>query len=113
MIQVISKIKGHQYLIKEGDKIKIDYLNQKKGTKIIFSENLLLFDEQKNKVLIGKPILKNVLVEAEVLSEGKGKEIIVFKYKRRKGYRRKKGVRPLYSEILIKKISQKINKNSK
>jgi len=106
MNYVVCKIKGHQYLVKEGDKIKVDYLEGGKRTKINFSKNLLFFDDQGKKILIGQPFLKDIVVEAEVINEGKGEKIIVFKHKKRKGYRRKKGARPLYSEIIIKKITQ-------
>jgi len=62
-------------------------------------------------IVVGSPYLKEALVSAEVLSHGRGEKVTVFKFKRRKKYRRKLGHRQEYTQLLVKKIkSPKKNK---
>ncbi|NLB87653.1 MAG: 50S ribosomal protein L21, partial [Syntrophomonadaceae bacterium] len=68
-----------------------------------FDEVLLINDGNGN-LKIGNPVVQNAKVMAEVIEQGKGKKIIVFKYKRRKNYRRKQGHRQPYTKIKITKI---------
>ena len=102
---------GNQILIKEGEKIKIPFLNQKVGTSVLFN-NVLFFDNGKNKK-IGNPYIKSVSFSGKIDSHGKENKIIVFKKKRRKGYKVKNGHRQLLTELLIEKISQKKSPLSK
>ena len=97
MLAVI-KTGGKQYLVKLGDKIKIEKLEKKQGEKFSFTDVLLV--EKNKKLEIGNPLVK-AEVEAKVLSHGKGKKIIVFKYKPKKRYSRKIGHRQPYTEIEI------------
>ncbi|MEK7080559.1 MAG: 50S ribosomal protein L21 [Patescibacteria group bacterium] len=97
MLAVI-KTGGKQYLVKPGDKIKIEKLEKKQGEKFSFTDVLLV--EKNKKLEIGNPLVK-AEVEAKVLSHGKGKKIIVFKYKPKKRYSRKIGHRQPYTEIEI------------
>lgn len=78
---------GKQYKVKEKDEIRVDKLSFKKGEKLEF-----------------KDLLSGGKVKAVSLGEEKGKKIIVFKYKRRKRYRRKTGHRQVYTRLLIEKI---------
>jgi large subunit ribosomal protein L21 len=98
MLAVI-KTGGKQYLVKPGDKIKVEKLDAKQGEEISFSDVLLV--EKNKKTEIGAPVVKDVKVEAKVLSHGKGEKIIVFKYKSKKRYSRKIGHRQPYTEIEI------------
>ena len=72
---------GNQILLKEGETVKIPFLDKKVGTKIIF-DNVLLFDDGKNKK-IGSPYLKSISFSGKIESHGKENKIIVFKKKRR------------------------------
>jgi large subunit ribosomal protein L21 len=98
MIAII-KTGGKQYLVQPGDKIKVEKLDKKVGEEISFSDVLLV--EKNKKVEIGTPLVKDVKVEAKVLSHGKGDKIIVFKYKPKKRESRKIGHRQPYTEIEI------------
>lgn len=95
----IIKTGGKQYLVKPGDKIKVEKLDKKEGQEFVFSDVLLV--EKNKKVEIGAPVVKDAKVEAKVLSHGKGDKIIVFKYKPKKRYSRKLGHRQPYTEIEI------------
>ncbi|MEM5778740.1 MAG: 50S ribosomal protein L21 [Candidatus Aenigmatarchaeota archaeon] len=93
---------GKQYLVSPGDKIKIEKINKKEGEEIIFDKVLLL--EKGKQIKIGTPLVEGVKVIGKVLSQGKGKKIIVFKYKAKKRYKKKKGHRQPFTEIEILKI---------
>lgn len=98
MIAVI-KTGGKQYLVQPGDKIKVEKLDKKEGEEFSFSDVLLV--EKNKKIEIGNPLVKDVKVEAKVLSHGKGDKIIIFKYKPKKRESRKIGHRQPYTEIEI------------
>ncbi|MFQ6049797.1 MAG: 50S ribosomal protein L21 [Candidatus Paceibacterales bacterium] len=99
------KTGGKQYLVSLGDKIKIEKIEGKKGEKITFPEVLLL--EKRRKIEIGTPFIKGVKVIGKILSQGKGKKVIIFKYKASKRYKVKKGHRQPFTEIEITKIETK------
>ena len=101
MLAVI-KTGGKQYLVKPGDKLKVEKLLQKEGEEIVFSDVLLV--EKDKKVEIGTPILKDSKVQAKILSHGKGDKVIIFKYKAKKRESRKVGHRQPYTEIEILEI---------
>lgn len=107
MLAVI-KTGGKQYLVSPGDKIKIETLRQdqskkvKEGEEIIFSDVLLL--EKQRKLEIGAPKVKGAKVFGKVLKQGKGKKVIIFKYKPKKRYKVKKGHRQPFTEVEITKI---------
>ena len=75
------------------------------GKKIAFDKVLMLSESGKTK--IGKPIIKGASVEAKLVSHGREKKIIVFKFKRRKGYQKKQGHRQGFSTIQVQKIKAK------
>jgi len=101
----IIKTGGKQYLVSPGDKIKIEKIDKKEGKDIVFKEVLLV--EKNRKVEIGSPLVKGAKVIGKVLKQGKGKKIIVFKYKPKKRYKKKKGHRQLFTEVEIVKIETK------
>ncbi len=103
MLAVI-KTGGKQYLVKEGDIIKIEKIKKEKGEVFNFDEILLLTDEKGEKLEIGQPILKKVKVKAEILEQGKDKKILVVKYKPKTRYRRKRGYRHPYTKVKILEI---------
>ncbi len=101
----IFETKGFQYMVKEGDIIKIPELPEGKGEKKIF-ENVLFISNDKNNQ-IGNPYISGAKIETEILSRGKYPKIRVFKYKRRKNYRKTYGHRQNYVEVKILKIKEK------
>ena len=101
MIAVI-KTGGKQYLVKPGDKIKIEKIDKKEGSEITFKEVLLV--EKNRKLEIGTPLVKGAKVIGKILSQGKGKKVIIFKYKAKTRYKKKAGHRQLYTEVEILKI---------
>nr|HID58268.1 50S ribosomal protein L21 [Desulfobacterales bacterium] len=94
---------GKQYKVTEGETINLEKIPGEPGTPISFDRVLLLSDGENVKV--GRPVLENVKVEGHILNQGRHKKIIVFKYKRRKGYRRKRGHRQYYTAIKIDRIN--------
>tara|TARA_Y100001968_G_scaffold230591_1_gene213479 strand:- start:18677 stop:19099 length:423 start_codon:yes stop_codon:yes gene_type:complete len=99
---------GKQILIKEGEKVKIPFLDQKVGHKVIF-ENVLLFDDGKTKK-IGNPYIKSLSFSGKIESHGKEKKIIVFKKKRRKGHQKKNGHQQKFTYVTIDKFSKTAKK---
>jgi len=93
---------GKQYLVSPGDKIKIEKIKAKEGQEVALGNVLLV--EKRNKVEIGTPFLKEAKVIAKVLKHGKGEKVIVFKFKPKKRYKKKKGHRQPFTEIEITKI---------
>lgn len=93
---------GKQYRVSEGSICRVEKLPAEAGTEIIFDKVLAVKKEEKMEV--GKPYLQGAKVSARVLSHGKGKKIIIFKYKPKKNYRKKKGHRQPFTQIAIQKI---------
>lgn len=98
----VIKTGGKQYRVSEGDRLRVEKLEGAVGTKIEFAEVLMLGGE---KVAIGKPIVAGAKVSAEIVGQGLGKKIIVFKMKRRKRYRNKNGHRQPFTELRVGAIS--------
>ncbi|MDH3324277.1 MAG: 50S ribosomal protein L21 [Candidatus Peregrinibacteria bacterium] len=99
----IAKIGGHQYLVKEGDKLEVDKLDLEVGKTISF-EVLLVSDEDGNNCKIGTPLVEGTTVTAKIIEHGRGDKIRVYKMKPRKRYRRTLGHRQDYTAIEITKI---------
>ncbi|GAC1412336.1 MAG: 50S ribosomal protein L21 [Candidatus Doudnabacteria bacterium] len=93
---------GKQYIVKQNDKIQVEKLEGNVGDTVKLGEVLMTADG--DKVTLGKPLLEGVGVEAKILSQGRGKKILVFKYKAKSKYRRKQGHRQSYTELEITKI---------
>ena len=103
MLAVI-KTGGKQYLVKPGDKIKVEKLGKKEGEEVSFDEVLLL--ERNKRLSIGSPTVKGTKVIAKVLENKKSKKVIAFKYKAKKRYKLKKGHRQHYTLVEIKEIPE-------
>ena len=101
----VVEIQGSQFKVKKNQKLFVNKIDAKEGSKVSF-DNVLLFDDGK-KVHVGKPNLSGKSVEAKVISHKKDDKIIVFKKKRRKGYKVKNGHRQSITEIIIQGISEK------
>ena len=98
----IVEISGKQFKVEKNKFIYTDKFEPKSGKKIEFSN--VLFISNKGKVKIGKPTIKGSKVTGEVLTQLKDDKVIVFKKKRRKGYKVKNGHRQQITKILIKDI---------
>jgi large subunit ribosomal protein L21 len=98
----VIKTGGKQYLVSPSEKIKIEKLDAKEGSEIVFNEVLLL--KKGEKIEIGRPLIKDAKVRGKILRHGEGKKITVLKYKPKTRYKVKKGHRQPFSEIKITKI---------
>jgi len=99
----VVEIGGHQYRISEGDVLFVDKQSDETDQKLTFDRVLLTNDD--GKVTVGQPVVDGASVEATLLDNVKSDKVIVFKKKRRKGYRVKRGHRQPMSQIEINKIS--------
>ncbi|MBR3004100.1 MAG: 50S ribosomal protein L21 [Lachnospiraceae bacterium] len=93
---------GKQYKVSTGDKVRVEKLDKEVGDKVSFKEVLLISD---GTVTVGNPYVEGALVEATVVDQAKDKKVIVYKYKPKTGYHKKKGHRQLYTELEIGEIS--------
>jgi large subunit ribosomal protein L21 len=93
---------GKQYRIAEGVAIKLERLSAAEGEDIRIAEVLAVNDG--NNTIIGNPYVAGAYIDGKVVSQGRGKKVIIFKYKRRKDYKKKNGHRQLYTELLVEKI---------
>ncbi len=103
MLAVI-KTGGKQYIVSPGNKIKIEKLEIEEGGEVIFEEVLLV--EENDKIEIGDPVIEKAKVTGKVLTQGKGKKVIVFKYKPKKRYKKKRGHRQFFTEVEITEIKK-------
>ncbi len=104
----IIKTGGLQYRVVKDDVIQVPRLHKNPGDEVELNEVMLLTSD--DATIIGKPLVDGAKVVAEVLDEARGKKLIIFKMKRRKGYRRKNGHRQWYTELRIKDIVSTDNK---
>jgi large subunit ribosomal protein L21 len=93
---------GKQYKVQQGDVLRVEKLTGEVGSEIAF-DRVLLFSDGEN-MQIGQPVLEGAVVKGHIVEQGKSKKVIVFKYKRRKRYRRKQGHRQQYTAIKIDAI---------
>lgn len=99
----IVDIAGKQYRVEEKEKLFVSRLDVEVGNKVDFDNVLLV--EKKGDVAVGKPLVEGASVKATVLDHVKADKVVVFKKKRRKGYRVKHGHRQPYTQIEINKIT--------
>lgn len=93
---------GKQYRVSEGDVLFVEKLNAEVDSTVELTEVLAVSKDGELKV--GAPVVEGAKVVAKVLAQGKAKKVVVFKYKRKKDYRRKNGHRQPYTKIVIEKI---------
>jgi len=101
----IVEIAGQQFKVEEGKKIFVHRLETEKDTILEFDRVLLV--EDNDKILVGEPTIENFIVEGKVLDHVRGDKVIVFKKKKKKGYRVKNGHRQNFSEVEIIGIGEK------
>jgi large subunit ribosomal protein L21 len=100
----VVDIAGRQFKVAEQERVRVPSLKQEKGTTVTFDRVLLLADDKE--VQIGNPTVAGASVQATVLDHVRGEKVIVFKKKRRKGYRVKRGHRQGYTDIQVTKIGK-------
>ena len=93
---------GKQYRVSPGDILRVEHLAGERGDEVVLEQVLLVADG--DAIQVGQPLVAGARVVSEILRQGKGKKIIVFKKKRRKKYRRKQGHRQLFTALEIKDI---------
>ena len=98
----VIKTGGKQYRVSTGDKIRIEKLAGAVGETISFGEVLLIGGDN---VVVGKPLVSGAKVTGEILAQDRDKKVIVFKFKRRKNYRRKRGHRQPFTEVKITNVA--------
>jgi large subunit ribosomal protein L21 len=98
----VIKTGGKQYRVAPGDKLRVEKLPGNVGDTVTFGEVLLIGGES---VKLGKPLIAGAKVEAKVIAQDRAKKIIVFKFRRRKNYRRKAGHRQPFTALEITGIT--------
>lgn len=93
---------GKQYRVSPGDVLRVERLSGERGEEIILDQVLMVADGEN--LQVGAPLVAGAGVRSEIVRQGKGKKILVYKKKRRKNYRRKQGHRQLYTALQIKEI---------
>jgi large subunit ribosomal protein L21 len=93
---------GKQYRVSEGQTLRVEKLPGSAGDKVTFGEVLLVGGDTPK---IGQPLVKGASVSAEIKAQDRGPKIVIFKFRRRKNYRRKTGHRQPYTELKITGIS--------
>ena len=93
---------GKQYKVSEGDIITIEKLGVEAGEKVTFDQVLAVSGDS---MKVGNPTVVGATVEASVVKEGRGKKVIVYKYKRKTGYHKKNGHRQAFTQVKIDKIN--------
>ena len=102
---------GKQYKVSEGDVVFFEKLDAEEGKKVTFKDVVLVSDDKK--VEVGAPYVKGAKVEGKVVEHGKGKKIVVYKYKAKKNYRRTQGHRQPFTKVEITKIATAAEKAPK
>ncbi|MCR4842105.1 MAG: 50S ribosomal protein L21 [Eubacterium sp.] len=93
---------GKQYKVSEGDIITVEKLGKAVGEKVVFDQVLAVRD---NDLTVGTPTVSGASVDASVISEGRARKVIVYKYKRKTGYHKKNGHRQSFTKVKIDKIN--------
>lgn len=97
----IIKTGGKQYRVEKGDEFKVEKLDAKVGDKVVFDE---VYAVGGDKLVVGTPLVEGQAVTAEVIEQGKGDKVVIYKYKAKKDYRRKNGHRQPYTLVKITDI---------
>ena len=97
----VIKTGGKQYRVNEGDTLRVEKLAGEVGSEISFDEVLMVGGD---KPRVGTPVVKGAKVVAKITAQDRAKKVIVFKWKRRKNYRRKYGHRQPFTELRIQSV---------
>ncbi|NLO09432.1 MAG: 50S ribosomal protein L21 [Clostridiales bacterium] len=93
---------GKQYKVAEGDIIKVEKLGLEAGSEVTFDQVLAV---NKGEMVVGNPTVASAKVTATVVEEGKNRKVVVYRYKRKSGYNKKKGHRQPFTKVKIEKIN--------
>jgi large subunit ribosomal protein L21 len=102
-VYAVIKSGGKQYRVAEGDVVCVEKLEAEMDAPVEFNEVLLVKTDEKT--YIGEPLVDGASVKGVLKAQGKDDKVLVFKYKKKKQYRRTRGHRQSYSEVLIEKIN--------
>ena len=102
IMYAIVEIAGQQFKVTKDQKLYVHRLNEERGANVEFTQVLLV--DADGQIKVGAPVVEGAKVVAEVVSHVKGEKVIVFKKKRRKGYRVKNGHRQCFTELVIKDV---------
>jgi len=94
---------GKQYRVKQGDLVQVEKLPGDVGAKVVF-DRVLLLGGTADAPSIGRPLVQGAAVEGEIVRQGRGEKLTIFKFKRRKNYRRKIGHRQAFTELKVTAI---------
>ena len=103
---------GKQYKVAEGDVVFFEKLDAEEGKKVKF-DNVVLVSGNDGKIEVGSPYVKGAKVEGKVVSHGKAKKILVYKYKAKKNYRRTQGHRQPYTKVEITAVKTAAEKKTR
>jgi large subunit ribosomal protein L21 len=106
----IVEIAGQQFKVEEGKKIFVHRLDAENEKEIEFDQVLLIEDE--GKIIIGEPTIKDAIVEGKIVDHVRGDKVIVFKKKKKKGYRIRNGHRQNFTQVEIISIKEKAVKKA-
>ena len=101
-MHAIIETGGKQYKVAEGDTLFIEKLSAEAGEAVVFDKVLAILGDAPK---FGAPVVEGASVDASVVKNGKGKKVVIFKYKPKKGYRLRQGHRQPYTKVEIKKIN--------
>ncbi|MBQ9566035.1 MAG: 50S ribosomal protein L21 [Synergistaceae bacterium] len=94
---------GKQYRVQAGDRFRVERLEGEKGSEVTFDKVLMIGDD--GGVRFGTPYVSGASVTAEIVDQARDKKVLVFKYKSKKNYRRMRGHRQYYTEVVIRGIN--------
>jgi large subunit ribosomal protein L21 len=101
-LYAIIETGGKQYKVQEGEKLQVEKLMAEVGDTVTLDKVLMVNSGEE--ILVGSPLVDGAKVTATVVEQGRGKKIIVYKFKAKANYRKKKGHRQPFSELQIEKI---------
>lgn len=101
-VYAIVEAGGKQYRVRPGDVVNVERLDAEPEATVEFSRVLAV--KNGDSLVVGKPLVEGALVKGRVLSHQRGDKILVFKYKPKKGYRRKRGHRQWYTRVRVEEI---------
>ena len=93
---------GKQYKVAQGDEIKLEKLPGQIGDQVVFDQVLLTSDGEN--VKLGKPTLEKARVVGKITGQGRNRKVVIFKFKRRKGYQKRRGHRQYFTQVRIEGI---------
>ena len=102
MAHAVIRTGGKQYRVSEGDVLKVERLDGGAGDKISFDEVLMISGDEPR---FGKPLIEGARVSGEIVEQGRGEKLVIFKFRRRKRYKNKNGHRQSYTAVKITAIA--------